>query len=194
MHPTQLAIRRPAMIRFTALATLATVFLALSAVSAPAHAQRGPAYQAPQVAAQSYVVVGPVEVLWGTQWWQAQILDTRPGSFLIRYVGYSSMWDEWVGVDRIRGVVPARDVRLTLNPRRPDSRVTRPSLRDRRPAPHTTRALPRHTVQAGAQVEILWGGSWYPGTVLRIADGRALVSYTGWSSSWDEWVTFDRLR
>lgn len=43
-------------------------------------------------------------------------------------------------------------------------------------------------------VQILWGGSWYPGVVLDRRGDSYLVSYTGYSSSWDEWVGMDRLR
>lgn len=43
-------------------------------------------------------------------------------------------------------------------------------------------------------VQILWGGSWYPGAVLDRRGDRYLVTYDGYSASWNEWVGPDRLR
>lgn len=49
---------------------------------------------------------------------------------------------------------------------------------------------------AGNRVEILSGGKWYVGNVLKEADtsGTCLVSYDGYGSNWDEWVNLSRLR
>jgi hypothetical protein len=47
---------------------------------------------------------------------------------------------------------------------------------------------------AGEKVEVLWGGTWFPSTILQRDGGRAYVHYDGWSSTWDEWVEADRLR
>jgi len=44
------------------------------------------------------------------------------------------------------------------------------------------------------QVSIQWGGSWYPGRVMKRDGGRMLVSYDGWSPSFDEWVGPERVR
>ncbi len=45
-------------------------------------------------------------------------------------------------------------------------------------------------------VEILWQGDWYPGRVLEgpRPDGTCYITYDGYASGWDEWVTADRLR
>ena len=45
-------------------------------------------------------------------------------------------------------------------------------------------------------VEILWQGNWYPGRVLEgpRPNGTCYITYDGYASSWDEWVTADRLR
>jgi hypothetical protein len=49
---------------------------------------------------------------------------------------------------------------------------------------------------AGAQaaVEVAWGGSWYAAEVLWVSGGLTLIHYTGWASSFDEWVSAGRIR
>lgn len=47
---------------------------------------------------------------------------------------------------------------------------------------------------AGAGVEILWNGRWFPGRIHEAADGRYRVGYDGYGSNWDEWVDAARLR
>lgn len=46
----------------------------------------------------------------------------------------------------------------------------------------------------GDKFEVQWGGKWYAATVLETDGSRTKIHYDGWSSSWDEWVTKDRLR
>jgi len=43
-------------------------------------------------------------VLWGGKWWPATVLSVNKAGTKckIRYKGYSSKWDEWVGASRIR--------------------------------------------------------------------------------------------
>lgn len=46
----------------------------------------------------------------------------------------------------------------------------------------------------GDKVEIESTGSWYPGKILKVEDGRYYVHYDGWSDGFDEWVEADRLK
>lgn len=46
----------------------------------------------------------------------------------------------------------------------------------------------------GDKVEILWGGRWYPGTVVEVDGAKTKVGYDGYASSWDEWAAPERLR
>lgn len=48
----------------------------------------------------------------------------------------------------------------------------------------------------GASVSISYGGAWYPGKVLAGPDSMntCKVSYDGYGSTWDEWVSASRLR
>lgn len=48
--------------------------------------------------------------------------------------------------------------------------------------------------QVNDAVEIESAGSWYPGKVLQVEEGRFFVAYDGWSETFNEWVTKDRLR
>jgi hypothetical protein len=43
-----------------------------------------------------------VEVLWGGNWWPAEILRCEGGRTYIHYTGWADSWNEWVTVDRIR--------------------------------------------------------------------------------------------
>jgi hypothetical protein len=48
--------------------------------------------------------------------------------------------------------------------------------------------------EAKASVQVEWHGSWYAAEVLRVNGGSTLIHYTGWNSSWDEWVPAGRIR
>lgn len=50
------------------------------------------------------------------------------------------------------------------------------------------------TFNVNDEVEILWSGVWYKGTILEIREGKYKVHYTGWSSQYDEWVPASRLK
>jgi hypothetical protein len=47
---------------------------------------------------------------------------------------------------------------------------------------------------AGANVEVQWGGTWYPAQVLAVNGGSTRIHYTNYDSSWDEWVPPARIR
>jgi hypothetical protein len=53
-----------------------------------------------------YFVIYPekskVQVLWGGEYWDAEILKSEDGFHYITYPGYESYWDEWVMYDRIK--------------------------------------------------------------------------------------------
>ncbi|WP_448530495.1 agenet domain-containing protein [Raineya sp.] len=50
--------------------------------------------------------------------------------------------------------------------------------------------------QVGDQVEILWKGQWYKGSIIsgRNSQGKYKVHYDGYDSNWDEYVETNRLR
>jgi hypothetical protein len=47
---------------------------------------------------------------------------------------------------------------------------------------------------AKAAIEVEWHGSWYAAEVLRVSGRLTLIHYTGYDSSWDEWVPAGRIR
>lgn len=49
-------------------------------------------------------------------------------------------------------------------------------------------------VSVNDRVHILWGGSWYPGTVLQRQRDQVKIHYDNHTDSWDEFVGVDRLR
>ncbi len=57
-----------------------------------------------------------------------------------------------------------------------------------------TIAADARTSPRAAAVEILWGGSWWDGSILERRGRLVKVHYTGWGSEWDEWATPDRVR
>jgi len=49
-----------------------------------------------------YYVGQPIKVLWGGKWWNAEILRKKGPKYYIKYDGYSSKWNEWVTVSRMK--------------------------------------------------------------------------------------------
>lgn len=48
----------------------------------------------------------------------------------------------------------------------------------------------------GDKVDVEWKGSWYAGKIVEVDEenGTYFITYDNWDSSWDEWVTLDRIR
>ena len=46
----------------------------------------------------------------------------------------------------------------------------------------------------GEQVKVEWNGAWFEASVLNIDGGRHQITYVGYDSSWDEWVTPERIQ
>src|SRR5262249_6120501 len=98
-------------------------------------------------------------------------------------------------IDALRprlAALPRRDV----PPPRPQPVVPQPILgssrvRQEQLGPPGRGAAP---VWGKAAVEVEWGGSWWAAEILRVSGGLTLIHYTGWDSSWDEWVPAGRIR
>lgn len=58
----------------------------------------------------------------------------------------------------------------------------------------TAQAAPLCSV--GDSGKVLWKGEWFPATVVKVNETqtRCFIRYTGYDSSWDEWVGADRYR
>lgn len=48
--------------------------------------------------------------------------------------------------------------------------------------------------KVGEKVEIEWKGQWYKGAILQVNKDTYKVSYDGWGSLYDEWVSVSRIR
>lgn len=53
---------------------------------------------------QNYIVGDKVEVLWSGTWYAAEVLEAKGGQYKIHYSDWSSTFDEWVKIERIRRV------------------------------------------------------------------------------------------
>ncbi|MFO0676545.1 MAG: hypothetical protein U0169_08425 [Polyangiaceae bacterium] len=65
------------------------------------------------------------------------------------------------------------------------------------PAPQpvaTVHEAPTMTFASGDAVDVKWNASWWKAEVLAVNAGTYRIHYAGWSSSWDEDVTPDRVR
>jgi hypothetical protein len=47
---------------------------------------------------------------------------------------------------------------------------------------------------ANKQIDVYWGQTWWPAEIRQVQGTQYLIHYTGYASSWDEWVTPDRIR
>ena len=59
-----------------------------------------------------------------------------------------------------------------------------------RPDDHPYNAL----YSVGEQVKVEWNGSWYDASVLKTDGNNHQITYIGFDSSWDEWVTTERIQ
>jgi hypothetical protein len=57
-----------------------------------------------------------------------------------------------------------------------------------------TMAAALSAYRVGQAVEVEWKKKWYPAKVLRLDGQLALIHYTGYDESWDEWVGPKRIR
>jgi hypothetical protein len=53
---------------------------------------------------------------------------------------------------------------------------------------------PSPAAAAKPKVEVQWGGTWWPASILMTTRDKYLIHYEGWGAEWDEWVGQDRIR
>ena len=58
------------------------------------------------------------------------------------------------------------------------------------PADHPFNAL----YGVGEQIKVEWEGNWWDANILEINGENHLIHYVGFDSSWDEWVTTERMQ
>ncbi len=47
---------------------------------------------------------------------------------------------------------------------------------------------------AGQQVKVEWKGSWWDALIREVSGNQYLIHYIGFDSSWDEWITVERMK
>lgn len=55
-------------------------------------------------------------------------------------------------------------------------------------------AAPAHALGVGDRVKVSWKGQWYDAQIIGQQDATFRITYIGYDSSWDEWVTPARMR
>ncbi len=50
------------------------------------------------------------------------------------------------------------------------------------------------TCEVGTKTQVKWKGSWYKAKVLKRKPNKALITYDGYGSNWDEWVGPERIK
>jgi len=160
-------------------------------------------------AVERYTRGQPVLCEWRGRWWPATILEPLPGGqYLIHYDGYSSSWDETVGLERLAartanvprakagaavGVTIAVSLVVAMGVGVMLARQTRSTSAPPATTDPSAAAAPGQLV-VGQPVLVLWNGRWWNATVIGLlADGRVRIHYDGWAASWDEDVTLDRV-
>ncbi len=59
-----------------------------------------------------------------------------------------------------------------------------------KPADHPFNAL----YAVGEQIKVEWQGSWWDANIIEINGANHLIHYAGFDSSWDEWITSERMQ
>jgi hypothetical protein len=124
------------------------------------------------IRAETFSAGDKLEIRWGDRWYPGEVLEVKGGQYKVRYDGYGANWDEWATTEKLRrkGETLAAAI----------PKATGPALAGK--------------WKAGDRVEALSYGAWYPATVLEAGAGRWKVTYDGYSSGSDEWVTAEKLR
>jgi hypothetical protein len=152
-----------------------------------------------------------VWIEWGGRWWRGSVLHAvGPDLYRVHYTGWSSRWDETVPAARVaqgegpapgpvaRGAPPVRWVVLGLVVAMAGGVFfavsQHPPTLDAPPA--DARVVAPGEAFASEPVWVEWSGEWYEASVISVSgEGRTIrVHYEGWSSSYDEDVTLDRVR
>ncbi len=120
-----------------------------------------------------YKVGDKIEVQYtgGGSWFKAEVLETKDGSYKIRYNGYGSSYDEWVTPAKMRRIAGAL-----------------PTTGQMGAGAATT------NFKVGDKVEAYAGGAWYKGAVIDAQATSYKIHFDGWGNSFDEWVQADNVR
>lgn len=48
--------------------------------------------------------------------------------------------------------------------------------------------------KTGDKVEVIWASEWYPATIIELKDLKYRITYEGYNTLWDEWVSAEKIR
>jgi len=145
------------------------------------------------------------------QWSAAVLLGKKDEKYLIHYVGAKSGQDELVPVSRIRLVPEEKNVEVEWEGKWYPAEILR--KQGKRYLVHYVgwssewdEWVPKKRIRWSrakkdkqgctrqSKIEVEWDGTWYPAKILKREGNRYFVHYAGYDSSWDEWVTEERMR
>lgn len=150
-----------------------------------------------------------VQVQWGNAWYPADVVRINSnGTVRIHYRGWSNGSDEDITLSRVQlahgAVAPsAKATPATATANQPDTSITtpeggQPNYEGPGKVPSSGRRVPSLApLKQGLIVQVVWGGSgrWFPADVVRInANKTVRIHFRGWSDSFDEDVTLDKIQ
>lgn len=95
-----------------------------------------------------------------------------------------SRWDDLIVPVKIVGEKPGFVLAEIYSYSRKEERIVRVD---------DISSIPVQTIPVGTKLRVLWGGKKWDAKVLKSEDGMHYITYPGWPSYWDEWITDDRI-
>jgi hypothetical protein len=151
-----------------------------------------------------YKIQDTVRVYWFGKYYDATVTAIQDGKYKIHYSGYDKNSDEWISEYRILGspanqifkwtfrgalVLLLAAIVFTLIPQ-----TTTYNTNSNYPEIQTPASAKNTSLKVGDKVQVLWNSSYYNAEILEISGGQYEIHYAGYSSSWDEWVTSERIK
>lgn len=107
------------------------------------------------------------EALWQGKWWPAKVIEQKGNQCKVRWVSIgwdTAESDSWLDAGKVRYLDKG---------------------------PLSANQVER---KVGDKVQVLWKGEYYKATIQNVRDGKFLVHYDGYATSWDEWIPEERIR
>jgi len=148
-----------------------------------------------------------VEARWMDRWMLGKVLEVGDKSLKVRITVYGGgTFDEWVKYANIRYARPLGGIVWMLKGNswtavravavRGDGRYDIGSAQDESLA--VTGVAEPHVLvtfyMPGDYIQVEWEGDWYGATILEFGKKGYKITYEGYDSSWDEWISPSRMR
>jgi hypothetical protein len=144
-------------------------------------------------------------------WYKSKVLEVTADKYKVHYFGWSEDWDEWIRPEKVRNANDddfGREVEVIQN-----NVWYKAQLIDVRYGEHLVSYIGYNEDEwvtdnrirelnssnwnenrYGKKVEVLSKGKWYQARILDQRNGEFYIHYEGYSNSWNEWVTQNRVR